>query len=178
MYDPSSQQGDFMSVMKSLALSILVSTSVLIPKTSSAGVGFPLSSPLIITAGIATIAGGGTAGFFGVKQFKKGDGVSGTLLSLASLGMIGMGLLFLDSEQSLAFKEISSLDALELGVSSEEASIYNSELDQVNALASEVSEELSQIKKPTVGDSSKAWMSVKEYLSPETIRVMGKIVSR
>lgn len=167
-----------MSFMKSLSLSLVILATTLTPKTSSAGVGFPLSSPLIITAGIVTIAGGGTAGFFGVKQFRNGDGVTGTLLSLASLGMIGMGLLFLDSEQSLAFKEISSGDAHKLGVTLEEAQLYNSEIDQVNALASEVSEELSLIKNPTEQDSSKAWLSVKEYLSPETLKVMGKIVTR
>ena len=94
----------------------------------------------------------------------------------AALGVIG--IIVLEESQSMSFDQISQEDALKIGLSSIERTQFNSEIDQVNALAFHVDSELSGLANPTVNDSVNIWDSVKDAVSPETFSAMLKIASQ
>lgn len=161
-----------MKAFKSLVLATLITTSL----STKAAVGFPLASPLIVGAGVVVIVGGGSAAAMGVSDIKKDNTIRGALLTLGGIAMAGFGLFILEGEQKITFAELSSDQGEKLGLSALEVQTYNEELDQVNALNTEVTELLSSLQNPTEKDSVEAWMNVKDAVSLETFKAMGKIL--
>jgi hypothetical protein len=92
--------------------------------------------------------------------------------------VVAIGLVMLDGEQQVEFRELSKAEANKLGVTATDLEIYNSEVDQANMLMADVKAELSKIEKPSVEDSGVAWSGVKDLVSPATYATMQKIVSQ
>lgn len=146
-------------------------------KPSQATVGAFVSAPVLI-AGIV-IAGGGT--IVTAVNAAKCDGDLSSLCAgfiwLLGIPVIAVGLIVLDGEQEIAFTELTAAEAAKLGVTASELEIYNSEVDQANALLADVKSELSKLEKPSAQDSKIAWDAVSGLISPETYATMQKIVS-
>jgi len=66
--------------------------------------------------------------------------------------------------------------AAQLGVSSEELNIYNSEIEEVNLIFTEVQASLDS--RSTVEDSKNLWNESRDLLSVETFMVLKAITSR
>ena len=92
--------------------------------------------------------------------------------------VILLGLVVLDGEQEVQFRELNRSEAAKIGISAQELAVYNSEIDQANMLMADVKSELSKIEKPTAKDSAAAWVGVRDLVSPETFASMQKIVSQ
>jgi hypothetical protein len=147
-------------------------------RPSQAAVGAAFSAPVLI-AGIV-IAGGGSIVTVKMLHDCRGDssGLCAGLTALVLGPIVILGLVILDGEQKVEFKELNLSQAQKLGISSQELAVYNSELDQANMLVADVQSELSKIENPDETDSAAAWNAVKEMVSPETFATMTKIVSQ
>jgi hypothetical protein len=164
-----------MKQFKSLVFSLLLTFSIL-PLSSKAAVGVPLASPLIVGAGVVVILGGGAATGLGISQIKHQNPIGGSLITLGGIAMAAFGLFILEGEQRMVYSELDATQGKTLGLTASEVEIYNSELDQVNAINGEVAEELGALKHPTQADSVLAWMEVKDAVSPQTFKSMGAIL--
>ncbi len=152
-------------------------------KPSQAAVGALVSTPVLI-AGLV-IGGAGLVGTtIGVVKCNRdggggeGSGLCGALMILIGAPVIILGLVVLDGEQEVQFRELNDQEAAKIGIPSEDLAVYNSEIDQANMLIADVKTELSKIKKPTAQDSAAAWNGVKDLVSPATYATMQKIVSQ
>ncbi len=170
-----------MNKLKAFIAVVLTFVTLTHSKPSQAAVGALVSTPVLI-AGLV-IGGAGLIGT-AVSVSKCGDGGGeGQGLCKAFIVLIGapiilIGLVLLDGEQEVGFRELSGIEATALDISRAELALYNSEIDQANMLIAEVQTELSKIAKPTAQDSQNAWSDVKELVSPATYGVMQKIASQ
>lgn len=144
-------------------------------KPSQAAVGALVSVPVLVV-GLA-ISGGGVLWTHKLMRDCGGDGLCG-LAILITGPIILLGLIVLDGEQDVQFRELSNEEAKKIGISKADLAVYNSEVDQANMLMADVKAELSKFAKPTAQDSVNAWSSVKELVSPSTYSTMQKIVSQ
>jgi hypothetical protein len=161
-----------------LFLAVLLTVTTLThSRPSQAGAGVLTGG--VVLAGVA-ILGGGTAIVLNSGDGCDNDafGICKAIMTIVLLPTVVIGMVLLDGEQLVEFKELSKTDAINLGVSSSDLEIYNSEVDQVNMLVSEVKAELSKLEKPGVEDSAVAWSSMKDLVSPATFATMQKIVSQ
>lgn len=87
-----------------------------------------------------------------------------------------IGVVILDGEngRTMEFTTITPEAAKKLGITKEERLSYNSELDQVNFLLSEVNDEIQASTKDSKA-SERAWASVKDLVAPETYSTLTKI---
>lgn len=159
--------------MKNLSrfLAIAITAAALThAQPSKATVGACLVSPVTILVGVGMVATGSPFLAFG-------DSIGTGELSGVGGALAFFGLIVLDGEggRELKFTNLSKQQASKLGINEENRQNYNMELDQVNMILSEVTEKLSEIKKPTAKDSAKIWSEYKDMLSPETFAVLGKI---
>lgn len=151
-------------------------------KPSQAAVGALVSTPVLI-AGLA-IGGTGlvgtTIGLFKCGESGSGDaqGWCGAFILILGIPVILLGLVVLEGEQEVQFRELNNAEASKIGITNDELEVYNSEIDQANMLIADVKAELSKIKKPTAKDSSAAWNDVKDLVAPATYAAMQKIVSQ
>ncbi len=150
-------------------------------KPSQAGVGALVATPVLI-AGLV-IGGAGLIGTtIGIAKCNKRPSDSaawcGLFVLLVGAPVMLIGLIVLDGEQEVQFRELDSQEASKLGISESDLAVYNSEVDQTNMLMADVKSELSRIKNPTAQDSKNAWSSVKDLVSPATYTIMQKIASQ
>lgn len=167
--------------MKSLRVFLAVLLTVVTltqSKPSQAAVGAAVSTPVLVVG--IVIAGGGTVMTLSTLNECRGQstGLCTGLTLIVMTPIILLGLVILDGEQQVEFRELSKAEAAKLEVSSAELSVYNSEVDQANMLVADVKAELSKIAKPSAEDSASAWSKVKDLVSPATFSVMQKIVSQ
>jgi hypothetical protein len=157
-----------------LALVLTLST-LTYSRRSQAAVGLIMVNPAVILGGLA-MAGTG-AGALVIFQNASADtevlaGVGG-LLAL-------IGVIVLDGEegQKVSFRELTPKTAHQVGVTESERLNYNSELDQVNFILSEVESDMAKMKKPTAQDSQKVWSQYKDMVSSKTFSAMTKISTK
>ncbi len=167
--------------MKSLRvlIALLLTVATLThSKPSQAAVGAAVSTPVLIVG--IVIAGGAGVVTLSTLHSCRGDssGLCAGLTVLLLGPLVLLGLVILDGEQQVEFRELSKAEAAKLEVSASELSVYNSEVDQANMLVADVKAELSKIEKPSAEDSASAWSKVKDLVSPATFSVMQKIVSQ
>lgn len=148
-------------------------------KPSQAAVGAVVSTPVLI-AGLAIAGTGviGTAIYAAKCSPGEYQGLCQLIFIMVGVPVIALGLVVLDGEQEVGFREISDSEAKELGITSEELRSFNDEIDQANMLINEVRSELSQIKDATAEDSRAAWNELKDLVSPATYAAMQKIASQ
>ncbi len=167
--------------MKSLRLFVALLLTVVTlthSKPSQAAIGAAVSTPVLIVG--IVIAGGAGVVTLSTLHGCRGDssGLCAGLTILLLAPIVLLGLVVLDGEQQVAFRELNSTEAATLNVSASDLAAYHSEIDQANMLVADVKAELSKIEKPSAADSASAWGKVKDLVSPATFSVMQKIVSQ
>ncbi len=148
------------------------------PNTSHATIGLVTVNPILVSAGLIMSGTSGIA--FTLSQVKTHQGgvdnfLWGAVIAMGSLASLGIGLLVLDGEQGMVFAELDQANAEKLGVSESERLSFNSELDQVNALAEYVDSELAAIRNPTPEDAKSLWNTVTDTIHPLTLSTMQKV---
>lgn len=169
-----------MKKLKALIAALLTVATLSHSKPTQAAVGAIVSTPVLI-AGLVIAGGTGVLTIAQVSSCRRNGDSSGLcegLTLLFGLPIIAIGLILLDGEQGVAFKELSPTQAANLGVSDSDLAVYNSEIDQANMLMNDVKEELAQKKNASEKDSIAAWNALKDSVSPETFATMQKIVSQ
>lgn len=84
------------------------------------------------------------------------------------------GLFFLNDAGSLQYQQLTKAESEKLGVTADEMNIYNSEIDQINAIAEEVGAAVAEAKTQDekIDTSATQWTELSEYLSPESAKVV------
>ena len=174
-----------MKLIKSLVLSLMIVATLMSSRSSQAVVGAFASAPAVVAAGVVTIKAAGGA-FIGsiatayildtvTKIDQEKIGIGFVLVSMGLAAVAVVGLVILDGEQHLTYQEISPEAAAKLNISESERVSFNAEIDQVNALNSQVTEELAALENATLADSQTAWMEASKSLSAETFSAMQKV---
>lgn len=152
------------TVTKTLAIALTLGS--LYSPPSKALVAVATGSAAILVAGLVVGSGGSLVIAAADRPFEE--------FLLASL----FGIVMLDGEhgRTLEFTAVNAEAAKKLGITKEERLSYNSELDQVNFLLSDVNEEIQSTTKD-INASERAWASVKDLVSPGTFSAMTKIAN-
>lgn len=139
-------------------------------------VGASFAAPVAVVMGVAAMGVAAAGGYGSYRLFKAHKPVLGGAVGVLSLGMGYFGFLLLDGEQEAKFTELTADAAESLKVSAADIEIYNSEVEQVNAIAREIGEELAD--DPENVERSKAlWAELGSQLSPETMKTVIAIAS-
>jgi hypothetical protein len=122
-----------------------------------------LASPLVGGVGLA-IAGGG-------------DDMSQAMGMAIGLYLGGIvGLVLLDEESGdIQFNQINNEQAAKLELDMKDVAIYNQEIEEANILVEEVTSYLSA--ESSVEESRELWNEMKDFVSPQTYKVMQKLVA-
>ncbi|EQC46875.1 hypothetical protein [Bacteriovorax sp. Seq25_V] len=131
----------------------------------------PVVGGKIALAGLASV-GAGTLG----SLFYMGSCDSGECLGPLFLG-VSIGLVILDEGTGkIEFNTIDPSKAQELGLKKFEVLIFNSEIEEANAILSEV---ISMVNETTTTEeASQIWEEYESSLSPETFNVMKALVAQ
>lgn len=151
-------------------LACLLTLSIFsLSRPAHAVVGLATGNPVVTVLGAATL--GGSVIFLTTGSSDD----LGTSLLMAFWGFIAgaVGLTLLDGEEAMEFAELSTKDALSLGITPEEREAFNTEIDQVNAVAEAVSAELPE--KPTADDAKVLWAHYGESLHPQALIATTKV---
>jgi hypothetical protein len=157
-----------MNLFKSTLLAFFTVTILSTSGPAKAVVGLISGTVPLAISGLVMGAGGLAATEIYAKQQNVFLAMAGALTS-------AVGVILLDDGQNFHFHKVSQTEGNKIGLTSAEVASFNSEIDQVNALASHVGSELSGLTNPTVNDSVAIWASVKDAISPETFTAMQKI---
>lgn len=158
-----------------LAVAIFFSTSFVAPKAEAA-VGLVIKNKVVKTiGGIAAGSGGGllaagviiTAGSTTFGWSALGSALLAIALTGGGLIVGGIGLIVLDDKQTVADVEFVKLTkALAPQFSDVDIAIYNSELDDLNAIRKTIQAEIKDAH--SVKDANSLWLNYSQYLSAET----------
>jgi hypothetical protein len=158
--------------MSAMALILAATTTVAyIPSSQAAlGIATAIVSPVL---GVCGILGGGA-----LTMDALTDPHWGGMFWLENNLELAIGLIFMDDEkgQTVVFKPVTPSESQSIGLSSQEMSAYNSNIDELNDIHEQVVSDLSQIKSPTAQDSQNAWQKYEGALSPEAISAAQKVV--
>lgn len=155
-----------MKAFKVISLAILL--AVIPIKSASAAVGLLIWNPGLALGGLASYV---TFGLARVVAEEHSDGRR-SIFSYLSLA----GLIMLDSDtNSVQFTALDVTKAIELNVSESEIMVYNSELEEVNLVFSEIVSALD--KNSTLEDSRELWNEASNFIAPETFKVLKAIAS-
>jgi hypothetical protein len=159
-----------MKSFKKAVVSCALLVTMIAPARASLGTGF--GAPVAVVAGVAAIGVSGVAAIGGIRLIKQGSTVAGIgVLALAAAGGF-FGLILLDGEQKAEFSELSSETAQDLKISAIEREIYNSEVEQVNAIAREIGSELTKQGSDSAELARDMWIELGSELSPETMKTV------
>ncbi len=156
-----------------LALAITMA-SLSYSKPSHAAVGMITLNPVMALTGLAMSGAG--AGVIIADPFEY-ETNGEALGKLAAGFFFVVGLVVLDGEnsQEVQFKAISPKDLVTLQITEKERLSYNSELDQVNFIFSEVQSEIAKANKPKLQDVKAIWDSYQNLVSEETFKAMVQV---
>lgn len=158
-------------ILASLAIAL---TLTLAPaRRAQATVGIVAAPALIAVGSIVALAGGVAFldGNFGgpLCKIKSFDGVlSCVFFAMSGLVVAGVGLVILDGDQSLAFSEVDASMEHLASVGQQEIETYNNELDQLNAINSQIAEEIAT---DSSTDGKARWADLGALLSPATLKI-------
>lgn len=131
-------------------------------------VSLAVSVPAVIAFGGVSTVVGGVAMFVGDRHQ---DFDKGFFLFFGGAALFVLGIVVLEGEQTIGFKEVSQ-EMLHLeGVSTEDIVIYNSELDELNAIHREITQEVAD---DSGVDVKARWQELGSYLSPATIDIAAR----
>ncbi len=158
--------------MKKVFASLLLAFTLIFTPThkSEAAVGGLLSLAVSVPAVIAV---GGVSTLVGGVAFLIGDrtgGDTGFVLFFGGGALLLLGIALLDGEQAIEFAEVNpSMKHLQ-GISQDDMETYNSELDQLNAINAQITEEAAADRDI---DAKARWSEMGEALSPATLKIAG-----
>jgi hypothetical protein len=89
--------------------------------------------------------------------------------------MLGVIILDEDGSQAVRYSHIGPEQAETLGVSLDDAEVFNGEVEEVNAILGTISGELSALEAPSLEDAQAAWDKYGDNLQPGSRRVIDKI---
>lgn len=167
-----------MKTLKTLLVVFSLVCLTLHSRPSQAAVGALAAAPAVVVAGLY-IAGTGAAvtGVATVMDVSEGGG--GLFAFLMFMFITGpimlLGLVILDDEQAMEFSPMEPAHGQKLGLSADELRAYNSEIDQINALAAFVDAEVSKDEKPSREYAAQLWTEVKGELSPAAFSGLLKV---
>lgn len=168
-----------MKKIKALVLTLTMTAILFSSKPSQAAIGSIIAAPAMVTAGVVVAGGavGAQVAFTALDFLTSPSDVKGASLwaLFLSVPLAGLGLLILEGEQTMQFAPLSKAEAQKLGVNSQERAAYNSELDQLNALAEYVDQEISKDGKADLDESVTLWNEVKTAVSPEAFSTLVKV---
>ncbi len=162
-----------------LAIALTVSTLTVSRPSHSAVALVTFNAPLALMS-LGMLAGAGVGGIIADRTYHNNNDIiatGGTFIGIGAAIIAAVGIIALDGEggQKLAFAELSKVQAKKLGVSAEEARIFNSELDMANQVFTQVTSDLDRMEKPQPKDAKALWEQYESMLSVETVSVMKKI---
>jgi hypothetical protein len=158
------------ALRKAMVSCVLMATIISAPARSMVGVSF--AAPAAVVAGVAILvvgAGGAYGTYRLAKAGKTGAAIAAGLVTAAGSYF---GFIILDGQKEAKFAELSSEAANELGVSEADRAIYNSEVEQVNAIAREIGSELVEANSNSAELARDMWMDLGTELSPETMKTV------
>lgn len=158
------------SLKKAMVSCALMATIISAPARSAVGVSF--AAPAAVVGGIAIMAVSAGAGYGGYRLVKGGNTAAGIAVMAVAAAGAYFGFLILDGEQSAKFAELTPVGAEALGVSPAELEIYNSEIEQVNAIAREIGSELVNQNSNSPELARDMWQDLGSSLSPETMKTL------
>lgn len=120
-----------MKLFKSTFVVLLTVVTLLSSRPSQAAVGAAFSASAVVITGLV-VAGGGA--FISVDTLGDRGNLRGLVTIFIGLPLMLLGLIVLDEEQVVSFAPLTNAESRELGLSLQEVKIYNSEIDQANAL--------------------------------------------
>lgn len=159
--------------MKRLSQAIVtcaLTFTLVAPARGAVGTSFGAAPAVVIGAASMGLAVGGVYG--GYRLIKRGKIVIGTAAIVASIAVGAFGFMLLDGGQEARFAELSAEGAEELGLSELDREIYNSEVEQVNAVAREIGAELLRQKSQDPELARDLWIDLGTTLSPETMKTV------
>lgn len=125
------------------------------------------------------VTGGCTALTAVTFLYRANDDTSGKVIGVAAmLGLVGYIVLDQDGSSDFQFATLSPKKAENLGIEKTSLEIYNSEINELNAVKNSVSAELSRTESPSLEKSAALWREYQGALSPETFEVMRTIFSQ
>ncbi len=158
------------SLKKAMVSCVLMATIISAPARSAVGVSF--AAPAAVVAGVAVLAVGAAGAYGGYRLIKTGNTVLGVAAMVTAAAGGYFGFILLDGEQTAKFSELTSVGAEALGISQAELEIYNSEVEQVNAIAREIGSELESQNSESVELARDMWQDLGSALSPETMKTV------
>ncbi|MES2527463.1 MAG: hypothetical protein V4598_10265 [Bdellovibrionota bacterium] len=170
-----------MNKLKAFFAILLTVVTLTHSKPSQAAVGL-FTGGSVAVVGLAVIGTGVVGGWIATEIVTDGCSDLGCLIGIvpfiAGLAVAAIGVVILDGEQTVEFKELDKVAAKKLGINELERASFNAELDEANMLLAEVASEMTKIQKPTAQDSVSAWSQVKDMVSAETFSAMQKIAAQ
>lgn len=163
-----------MNLFKKAIVSCALSLILIAPARASLG----FSNPVTVVFGVAIIGSAATGVYGGYRLIKQEQGAVGTAVIVSSLFSGFWGFVILDGEQEGKFSELSPDAAKSIGVSEQERLIYNSEIDQVNAIAREIGLELESLNSDSPEVARDLWLDLGSELSQETMKTVISIASQ
>ncbi len=156
-----------MNLFKSALIVLVAVTMLSAAKPAKASLGTASANPYLVVSGLAMTALGfhDAVAPYHRKFTSKSYGVF----------LMFFGLLQLENEDGISFRQVTQDQAAKVGLTFEETKSYNSEIEQVNALAAHVEGELEKLETPSANDSVELWENVKSAVAPETFSAMQKI---
>lgn len=154
---------------KAIVSCALIATMV---APARAAVGITFAAPLAVVAGVAAMGVSAGAAYGGYRLIKNGKTAVGIAVLVVSAAGGYFGFLLMDGQQEAKFGELSPEGASQLGISASELAVYNSEVEQVNAIAREIGSELAAQNSDSADLARDLWMEYGTQLAPETMKTV------
>ncbi len=163
-----------------LVLAISLTLSVLAPRRSEALVGAVIAAPVVVTVGAVTACtGGGVIGAsFVVDLLTRDSGRVMPFLTVFLVGaaILGLGLVVLDDQShSVQFAPLDQGQIEKLGITTEQALAYNSELDEINVIKQTIETEVAKSANPSVEQAHARWVELGAGISPNAFAALEKV---
>jgi hypothetical protein len=160
--------------IKKLCIGISLAASIALQPLPEARAGVGGIALLLGGTELLALAGGtGLAtGLIGAHTVKDNEFLSVTFAIVAYIGLI---ILDEKNPHTLIYARLQEDEIALLGLTREEAAVFNSEIAEVNAVKASVAQELMKMENPSPEDASEMWGEFGHCLSPATMNVVNRI---
>lgn len=170
-----------MKTFKTLLVVFSLICLTLHSRPSQAAISAVAGAPALVTGGLV-VAGGAVALETVVVVLEVTGDYSWKDASawalLITVPIFLLGILILDEDKlEASYSQLDAGKARSLGLSAKELAAYNSELDEINALANFVDANMTKKGEAGLSESRDLWTDVKDSISPEAFSALVKITS-
>lgn len=168
-----------------IAIALMITMTVTLhSKPTQAGIGAIVAAPVVVTSGLV-IAGAGVGVFaldigtaLVLSVVNPNAQYPGGIFSFVfGIPLLGLGLIVLDEGATFQYGPIETKAGKKIGLSVTEIMSFNSEVDQINALASDVDQELKAMGSNKSEDAAALWLEARENISPEAFSALVKVTA-